>query len=349
MKIKIRIIFTIIIVLIVSSGCTKTKATLSFPNSSTVVEAQTTMIEASSDDIKEIKYIFIIIGDGMGETHLKIGDLFKKIITGDMNESGSWNSLDNHILVEAGSESARGGTMIATGEKTPTGNIAQRDDGTNLTTILDVAKENGLSTGVITNSSLIDATPATFLSHADSRFSEYDIAYGIPFSNVDFIAGGGLEYMFNTLPEEYIKDSGGSVVNLNEDSQDIAYQMQENGYMNYLGLNGSISFVENKNIESKVFASFTEGNMPYYYQQRQSKYCERMMSIPSLSQMAQKGIESLSQNENGFCVMVEASAIDDASHKGYREYIALEMGIIEFLQPTSRRNYHCSDSRSRNR
>jgi alkaline phosphatase len=74
------------------------------------------------------------------------------------------------------SDSAAGMTAIVTGSKTKNGVISQsaeavrgKQDGAALKTILEYAEERGLSTGVISNSSIADATPAACYSHANDR------------------------------------------------------------------------------------------------------------------------------------------------------------------------------------
>jgi alkaline phosphatase len=67
-------------------------------------------------------------------------------------------------------DSAAGMTAIVTGQKTRNGVISQSyPKGEALKTILEYAEEHGLSTGVVSNSSMADATPAACYAHADSR------------------------------------------------------------------------------------------------------------------------------------------------------------------------------------
>jgi alkaline phosphatase len=79
-------------------------------------------------------------------------------------------------------DSAAGMTAIVTGMKTHNGVIAQSaaaergiKDGDPLKTILEHAEERGLSTGVITNSSVLSATPAATYAHVNDRANEVDI------------------------------------------------------------------------------------------------------------------------------------------------------------------------------
>jgi alkaline phosphatase len=72
-------------------------------------------------------------------------------------------------------DSAAGMTAIVTGRKTANGVISQAPtedpaaDGAALKTILEYAEEHGLSTGVVSNVNMADATPAACYAHVNSR------------------------------------------------------------------------------------------------------------------------------------------------------------------------------------
>jgi alkaline phosphatase len=79
-------------------------------------------------------------------------------------------------------DSAAGMTAVVTGQKTHNGVLAQsatavrrKKDGEPLKTILEYAKERGLSTGVVTNSSVLSATPAALYAHVNDRKMEVEI------------------------------------------------------------------------------------------------------------------------------------------------------------------------------
>lgn len=72
-------------------------------------------------------------------------------------------------------DSAAGMTAIVTGHKTRNGVVSEtvpepgQESGVPLKTILEYAEERGLSTGVVSNSSMADATPAACYAHSASR------------------------------------------------------------------------------------------------------------------------------------------------------------------------------------
>jgi alkaline phosphatase len=100
-------------------------------------------------------------------------------------------------------DSAAGMTAIVTGHKTHNGVLSQSDsavrrtrDGEPLKTILEYAEERGLSTGVVSNSSVLSATPAACYAHVNDRSNEVEVLrqllkprFG---DGVDVVIGDGL-------------------------------------------------------------------------------------------------------------------------------------------------------------
>jgi alkaline phosphatase len=91
----------------------------------------------------------------------------------------SWDNVglsDTSPVGKWVTDSAAGMTAIVTGQKTWNGMISQsadgkrgESDGKPLKTILEYAEERGLSTGVMTNVSVADATPAACYAHQNDR------------------------------------------------------------------------------------------------------------------------------------------------------------------------------------
>jgi alkaline phosphatase len=101
-------------------------------------------------------------------------------------------------------DSAAAATAIFTGQKTRNGVISQsgaavrgQKDGETLKTILEYAEENGLSTGVVTNSEATSATPAACYAHVNDRKKTGEIAAQIlkpTFGDgIDVVIGAGRE------------------------------------------------------------------------------------------------------------------------------------------------------------
>jgi len=124
------------------------------------------------------KNVILFLGDGAGPSTLNAAS-----IRGYGKPLALYIQNMPHIALSETSaasnwvtDSAAGMTAIVTGQKTHNGVISQSAsaergirDGEPLKTILEYAEERGPSTGVVSNSSMADATPAACYAHANDR------------------------------------------------------------------------------------------------------------------------------------------------------------------------------------
>ena len=132
----------------------------------------TTTVAATEAKPEGIRNIIIIIGDGMGDAQVEAGELAsgKNFVFHDWQRTHSnTNSLKDGEATQT-TDSAAGGTALATGQLTTNGRLALGPDSNeDLQTILDHAKQYGKATGVVTTDAIYGATPASFSGHAVSR------------------------------------------------------------------------------------------------------------------------------------------------------------------------------------
>ncbi len=227
--------------------------------------------------------IILMIGDGMGYEHVELARLVEVGEYGSLKmQDSDWNtSVTTHSANAAVTDSAAAGTAIATGIKTNNGYVAKSTSLVDLETILEFAQTKNKSTGVISTCRLVDATPACFMTHTDSRYNFDEIARQIvEEANVDVLLGGGLDYF---------------------DSSQIS-TMITNGYSVVYNRTELASITS-----GRVFGLFADVHMDYEY--------DRDYSLqPSIAEMTNKSIELLSQDSDGFFLMVEGGRIDLAAH-----------------------------------
>ena len=120
----------------------------------------------SSSGIKAKNVIFLI-GDGMGLTQVSAAaiknnnDLFLM----KFPIIGIHNCQPSEGLI---TDSAAGATAFSTGKKTFNGAIGLGADSSAHQTILERCEELGMATGMVATSTIVHATPASFISHRPS-------------------------------------------------------------------------------------------------------------------------------------------------------------------------------------
>ncbi len=151
-----------------------------------------------------------------------------------------------------------------------------------LTTVLEAVKiKQGKSTGLVFTCEFTHATPADCSAHSYNRGKYEWIAPQMAHNDLNVVIGGGT----SLLPEEseaYLKGNGYGV-----------FKNDINGMRNYKGNN--------------MWALFGDREMAYDIDRDPAQQ-------PSLEEMTRKAIEKLSQNPNGFFLMVEGSKVDWAAH-----------------------------------
>ena len=243
------------------------------------------------------KNMIIMIGDGMGPAYTTAYRYFKdNPDTEEMEQT-----VFDRLLVGMAStfpapvsgyvtDSAASATALATGFKTYNGAISIDVDKRPLTTIMEMAKKVGLSTGVAVSSQVNHATPAAFLAHNEHRRNYVQIAEGYLKSDADVILGGGQKYFSDDLLDEF----------------------KAKGYQHITEFEQLDSITK-----PKVLGLFADVQLPWVIDEQEAY---------KLSTLTKKSLELLSQNEQGFILMVEGSLIDWAGHSND---IATAMGEMQ--------------------
>jgi alkaline phosphatase len=247
----------------------------------------------------QAKSIILMIGDGMGPSQFGAAWLYSNRVLGrelrmvEVMKSGRTAYMVNDALDAIVTESAAAATQIATGVRVKLKAVGMAPDGkTPLKTILELAKEKGMSTGLVTTSGITDATPAAFASHVTHRSDEISVASQELQVGVDVLMGGRKQFF---LPEA----AGGK----RTDGRDLMDEARKEGY----AVVGTADELQQAN-RGKLLGLFNMGDMAFEIDR--SKTAE-----PSLAEMAAKALEVLAKNPKGFFVMIEGGRIDHAAHR----------------------------------
>ena len=259
--------------------------------------------------------VILFVGDGMGASHR---DAVRYATVGpggelamdDMPYAGTSRTAPNDPE-EFVTDSAAGGTAIATGVKTFNGTVGVDANENPVPSVLEAAGQAGKATGLVTDSQVTDATPASFAAHVPSRDEGSEIARQyLEGSQPDVILGGGEDYWYpegdpGAFPDEPPEDP-------EERSQgtegDLVGQAQERGYeyvSDAAGLEAATG--------PKVLGLFANEEM---FQQNPEGEGDVFDPVVPLPAMTSKAIEILSADPEGFFLMVEEEAIDEMAHQG---------------------------------
>ena len=123
--------------------------------------------------------VILIIGDGFDDQHVTMGRNYLAGMSGTLGVDSLpfRGAVQVETLSTAGrptyvADSANTATAIATGAITSVGRIGTDIRDQDLPTIAEQAVTAGLRVGLVTTSSITDATPASFLAHVSSRSCE---------------------------------------------------------------------------------------------------------------------------------------------------------------------------------
>lgn len=299
--------------------------------STALLSALGTLTQAQAADAKNV---ILFIGDGMGPTVLTATRLYKvgeegnlemmklarsariKTFSNDAQTTDSAPSMaayttgvkmNNEVIAMSSDTRAVAPGKDVNGNKGI--NNCTSDNGKPVPTILELAKAAGKSVGAVTTTELTHATPAATYSHICHRDAAYAIAEqavpgGAGFNTalgdgVDVLMGGGANHW---TPYNSTSNKGGRA-----DGRDLTAELTAQGY-HYVTTKEELSGVNS----GKVLGLFSAKSHLDYELDRVAKGAASTQ--PSLSEMTAKAIDLLSQNSQGYFLMVEGGRIDHALH-----------------------------------
>jgi alkaline phosphatase len=299
--------------------------------------------------------LILIIGDGMDDQQITIGRNYlvgskRRLVLDGMQYRGSVqvqavDEADPEKVVYVG-DSASGATTLATGVVTSIGRVstaANTDE--NLETIMEMASDAGIATGVVTTTRITDATAAAFVAHIDQRYCQSpaemveqdrthpqystdcakdfrsrggrgSVAEQIAASRVDIILGGGYDDFDQVVDEA--------------EPAKLLDAARDNGFAVITDRAGLADVAEH----DRVMGLFAPGMMPVrlqgaggaiaeFIEREDGKVvwpepfaCEEaaaFAAVPSLAEMTGAALRYLDQRSR-FMLMIESASIDDQAH-----------------------------------
>lgn len=250
----------------------------------------------------QAKYVFYFIGDGMGVNQVNGTEMYQAEVQDrrigvepllfaqfPVATMATTFSATNSVT-----DSAAGGTALATGQKTYNSAIGVDTDKKSIESVAVKAKRAGKKVGIATSVSVDHATPASFYAHQPKRSMYYEIALDLPKADFDFYAGSG----FLKPSTTYDKKKAPSIFPIFEEA---GYTLAR-GYNDYKAKAASAKKMILIQEEGKDPAS-----LPYAI--------DREDDDLTLAQITESAIDFLTKdNKKGFFLMVEGGKIDWACH-----------------------------------
>ncbi len=244
--------------------------------------------------------VIIMFADGTGAAQWELGRYASRqlrdesfAVTDTVFGRGSFGLMTTHAATTIATDSAAAGSAMSTGSKTTIGTIGMTPDGQSPTTVMEAAKASGKRIGLVTTSTIYDATPAAFSVHARNRSDSQVLVDQLAALEPDVLLGGGRDYF---LPVEAL---GGK----RTDGRDVLTELQQRGYQvattpDELSAAGG----------GRLLGLFADIDLD-------SELDRDPAEQPSLAQMAAAAIRVLSDaSPNGFVLLVETENTDVAGH-----------------------------------
>ena len=304
--------------------------------------------------------VILIIGDGFDDQHVTMGRNYLAGMSGQLGldtlpfrAAVQIETIDDDGRPLYVADSANTATSLATGGVTNIGRIATDMADNDLTTIAERAIRAGWRVGLVTTSSLTDATPASFLAHVSSRSCEGpeevlgSTYYGIPqpaclsdardnggpgsimeqlvSSGAHVLLGGGDKFLRQTTVDgitvaQLASDRGFNLVtrDTNLAAQPAPQRLlgtfdEETLEVRWQGDDARVGEATELSWLHHVSDYLGSATEPL------PMSCEPnpdYQDTPSLVDMASAALKQLStDNDQGFFLMIESASIDKQSHK----------------------------------
>ena len=213
-------------------------------------------------------------------------------------------------------DGAAAATSIGTGRKGNNGSLGVVSGNTKLPNLLEIAAQCGRLTGLVSNASLTDATPAAFYASTSDPLDYMTISRQLAENpTIDILLGGGAADFLPTL-------QGGR----RQDGRDLLQEMRERGYD--VALTQAELEQTPRWRSPKTLGLFAMGNLAF------ADEVAVAATQPSLATMVRHAIQLLQYNQRGYLLVVDAalagkSGTQNEGERTLRELLALDDAVRE--------------------
>ena len=289
------------------------------------------------------KNVIIFIGDGMGVSTITAGRIYagqKQGLDGESYQL-TMETFPNVALSKTYgndaqvSDSAPTAVAMMSGVKTNNGvlGLDQRSvpdncpasAGSDVQTIFEMAEAQGFSTGIISTARITHATPASTYAHTPSRDWESNAMLRGPLAEgcvdiasqlIDWSAGDGFEIVLgggrsNFLTNEQNDPEQSDRKGWRTDGRDLTAEWEAKSADHQFVYDQAGFDAVDFNTTAKVLGLFQPSHMNYELDRAGDTAGE-----PSIAEMTKAAITRLSQNDEGYVLLVEGGRVDHGHHAG---------------------------------
>ncbi|PZR24280.1 MAG: alkaline phosphatase [Flavobacterium psychrophilum] len=250
---------------------------------------------------KKAKNIIFMVSDGMSTGTLNMADLYLNRKTG---KGSNWLQLykDQRIsraLMDTASansivtDSSAGSSSWGGGFRVNNGSLNVGPNGEMHMPIWQKFKKAGKMAGCVTTVPITHATPAGFCVNSKSRNAQEDIAEQYLELSFDIMMGGGNNYFSSDI---------------RKDKKDVYAQYKAKGWQVARNRQEMMAADNSK----PILGVFADDGLPYNIDRTNDKALTN--ATPTLAEMAQKAIDRMKGNKNGFVLQIEAGKVDWGAH-----------------------------------
>jgi alkaline phosphatase len=201
----------------------------------------------------------------------------------------------------AAPDQAAAATAIATGERVTNRALAINGDGKPIKSIVELARERGRATGLVTDTKLTDPTTAAFYAHpTESTDAEKIAAEFVDRGNIDIAMGGGAA--------QFVPATKGGE---RQDSRDLLLELRGNGF-DIVRTRTELETIPAWR-RPKLFGVFNNADLAFTNQ------VEERTHQPSLSDMVRRAIQLLQYNPGGYLLVIDAGLMRKAAQENNGE------------------------------
>lgn len=232
--------------------------------------------------------VVLILADGAGLAHWTLAAFADDDLS--VRRMTTVGLVDTRGAEHTVSGSAPTATAYATGVRSFMGAVGVGPEGVPAQSVVEVAMERNLSTGLMTTTTLVDATPAAFAAHVLARGEAGEIARQMSRKGVTVLMGGGRR-AFGPATQP--------------DSIDLLSEIRRD--YTYIESIDALHHLDSDTVTS-LMGLFAEGGM--------GTVARRGTALPTMTSVA---LDILDRNPNGFFLMVENEETDTEAHRNADE------------------------------